>query len=32
MIDVYNVEVLDDSGNWRSIPRATSPPEIGDVE
>ena len=30
MIDVFRVEVLDDKLKWRSIPRSTMKPEIGD--
>ena len=30
MIDVTRVEVLDDKGDWRQIPRLASEPEIGD--
>lgn len=30
MIDIFRVDILDDNLKWRSIPRSTAPPEIGD--
>ena len=32
MIDIFRVEVLDDTLKWRQIPRSTMTPEVGDDE